>query len=554
MLTKGRCEKIHIVFFLYSVMLFRKSVDIEYVTILTIYDGEAMKKPKKEKKKNIRFFLGELVVALFVYFTVIMAICYIRFDKTLEQDAKDELSTYFTSIARDLSGKLIIERNTVSNSVPLISDSNGDSETVEFALNRASELSMYDDTHAYVDKNGLVISGGNSVEEQTLQMQEYIKGWTVPDYDWVKTADGAGHILLNEKIDGEDGKPFAVVSSLLNFSEFKKTIEACGNRNNILYLVTDVYGNIYMTENKIEDYVLGGENLFDDLLKSNMTPSDIASVRSNVRIKSVGWKDYKKNKSKYVVFYNYTGFEDLFIVGIAEQEIIDTAVGKRLSSLSMLIRHICMGCFAFLFAYIFFMIKDRRQYAEEKKELQDQSETDHLTGLLNKIATEDHIAKYLEAAKKDQMGALFLIDLDNFKKINDTLGHAFGDEVLKKLGQALRKEFRVEDIVGRIGGDEFIVFVENVKSVESIKKEATRLERFFKEFRVGEYVKYAVTASVGIAFSPNDGKSFKELYLRADQALYYSKDAGKNRISFYDGSIMCDTSLPKNRNHDEIES
>ena len=133
----------------------------------------------------------------------------------------------------------------------------------------------------------------------------------------------------------------------------------------------------------------------------------------------------------------------------------------------------------------------------------------------------------------EEQALLFVLDVDNFKKINDTLGHAFGDEVLRNLGMRLRSMFRVTDIIGRIGGDEFIIFLKDIKDNAVIEREGKKIEQFFHNFEVGEYVKYSVTASVGGAVFPRDADNFEDLYKAADKAVYISKKQGKNQLSYY---------------------
>ena len=128
---------------------------------------------------------------------------------------------------------------------------------------------------------------------------------------------------------------------------------------------------------------------------------------------------------------------------------------------------------------------------------------------------------------------MFLFDIDNFKKINDTMGHAFGDEVLRSLGVQIGAIFRASDIVGRVGGDEFMVFLKDITSDEDIMKEAGKVEAFFKSFQAGEYVKYKATASIGVAIFPQEGEDFETLYKAADQGLYKAKKRGKNQLAFY---------------------
>lgn len=179
---------------------------------------------------------------------------------------------------------------------------------------------------------------------------------------------------------------------------------------------------------------------------------------------------------------------------------------------------------------------NKRKIDEQSKMLEDKADTDLLTGISNKLATERKIKEYIEENPGLQ-GLFILLDVDDFKKINDTKGHAFGDLVLKNLGEQLSKEFRSSDIIGRVGGDEFILFLKNLNSDELIAKEAGRIIKLFDDFSVGDYVKYSPTASIGGAVYPRDGESFMELYKAADAALYNSKKNGKNQLSMYDSSM-----------------
>ena len=129
---------------------------------------------------------------------------------------------------------------------------------------------------------------------------------------------------------------------------------------------------------------------------------------------------------------------------------------------------------------------------------------------------------------------MFLLDVDNFKTVNDTMGHAFGDEVLSAVGEEISAIFRASDIIGRVGGDEFMIFLKGVPNAEIIRKEAKKVEDFFRSFQVGEDVKYSVHASIGVAIFPQEGADFETLYKAADQGLYKAKRRGKNQLAFFE--------------------
>ncbi len=159
---------------------------------------------------------------------------------------------------------------------------------------------------------------------------------------------------------------------------------------------------------------------------------------------------------------------------------------------------------------------------------------DGLTGLYNKKMTEMQIKKQLSSRPSLKNGALMIIDVDNFKSINDTFGHLYGDAVITQLGSGLRSIFQKSDILGRVGGDEFFVFLRNYneRSVLEVKAQDVCNE-FSKTFEQNnEIVK--ISASIGIATTDNSF-DFEEIYTFADVALYNTKAKGKNGFTFYTG-------------------
>ena len=166
-----------------------------------------------------------------------------------------------------------------------------------------------------------------------------------------------------------------------------------------------------------------------------------------------------------------------------------------------------------------------------------EAEHDLLTGFLNKIATEKTIDNFLKT--KPARSALVIIDADNFKAVNDTFGHLFGDAVLTEMAMAIRKNFRAIDFMGRIGGDEFIVLFREFPDEEQLKKCCTDLGNDLRKEYVTESkktVKFSV--SIGISFYPEHGKDYAELFNHADRALYESKANGRDQFQFYHTSLF----------------
>jgi diguanylate cyclase (GGDEF)-like protein len=175
---------------------------------------------------------------------------------------------------------------------------------------------------------------------------------------------------------------------------------------------------------------------------------------------------------------------------------------------------------------------DELQKVEE--EVKYQANHDALTGLANRRLLGDLMqhAIYNADRYKKTMAVLFL-DIDAFKSINDTLGHDFGDKILKEVSNRLLKTLRKSDILARLGGDEFIILIENIDEIESVKTIAGNiLNEFHNPILISDQ-EYLLTTSIGISIFPKDGQDSDTLLKNADIALYKSKDKGKDQYSFF---------------------
>ena len=155
-----------------------------------------------------------------------------------------------------------------------------------------------------------------------------------------------------------------------------------------------------------------------------------------------------------------------------------------------------------------------------------------MTGLKNKRAIETEIEELLR--KSSGKGTCLIMDLDNFKQINDTFGHLEGDRVLQSLADSIRKIFRNDDFAGRIGGDEFLVYMKQASRKDLAAKKAEQLIKEFNSRLPDEARELGLSVSIGIALCPRDGTSYLELYDKADKALYAAKNCGRNCWKFWD--------------------
>lgn len=180
------------------------------------------------------------------------------------------------------------------------------------------------------------------------------------------------------------------------------------------------------------------------------------------------------------------------------------------------------------------MLTYRQNIDEEKRRehtMLDQMERDSLTGLYNKAATQEYISRLL-AEYPGGAAAFFIFDIDDFKQVNDGLGHAAGDAVLAAFAQAAQAQFHAEDIVGRIGGDEFAAFLPGADRIDAEHKAASLLAALRREITVDAGT-CRVTASIGVAVCPESGEDFETLYRNADFALYQTKKHGKDGFTVF---------------------
>lgn len=169
---------------------------------------------------------------------------------------------------------------------------------------------------------------------------------------------------------------------------------------------------------------------------------------------------------------------------------------------------------------------DRRK----AQHLMERAQRDALTGLYNKRACQERIEMALSQAERGDMSALLIIDLDNFKRTNDTMGHLFGDALLTAVAHVLQAQFRSQDVVGRIGGDEFLIFLDKITDDSLPERKAARTMVALQEMAARELGEVELFCSIGIALAPDCGRTYSQLFQAADMALYQAKSRGKNQF------------------------
>jgi diguanylate cyclase (GGDEF)-like protein len=168
---------------------------------------------------------------------------------------------------------------------------------------------------------------------------------------------------------------------------------------------------------------------------------------------------------------------------------------------------------------------------------------DELSGLLNKNSFQDQVVSAMAGVGASEKMALVIIDMDNFKQINDQLGHPYGDHVIRRMGALLQLQFSNDYILGRIGGDEFAMYrsyTDDDKAFRNTKHDMEILVAAFElEFRK-ERERCHNSLSIGVTIQNGDSDTFEQLYHKTDRALYLSKRNGKNQYTFYQEGMDCE--------------
>jgi diguanylate cyclase len=183
-------------------------------------------------------------------------------------------------------------------------------------------------------------------------------------------------------------------------------------------------------------------------------------------------------------------------------------------------------------------VKNQLQLRRSEELILHQALYDSLTNLPNRSLSMDRLRYAITNDSRDLLKtALLFIDLDNFKKINDTLGHDAGDQLLKETAARLNRCVRRGDTVGRLGGDEFIIILSALEHTVDAKLVADNIMRLFAKPVKISHMELLITVSIGISFSPDDSRDYKQLLVNADTAMYQSKQSGRNNYHLFNGEM-----------------
>ena len=324
---------------------------------------------------------------------------------------------------------------------------------------------------------------------------------------------------------------------LADINKFKKIIEEDGNIGEIYNRLIDIFENKFQLQNFKLYAVLNTKKEINVIYEKGEScceikiPSLCRAYRTSKEVNSINFpyicQEHLCPNNKYICIPFSTGgtFTGIASINFTEEEF---ATKKE------------------LIPYIESYLNEAASIIEAKYTLslmKRSSLTDQLTGLYNRRYLEEILDKIAGSAiREESLLGILMIDVDYFKKVNDTLGHDAGDEVLKELSKVLVKSVRDSDFVVRFGGEEFIIVLQNVKTEEGIIKVAEKIREAFESLKISVNGKTLTkTISVGVSVFPIDTQKIWEAIKFADLALYEAKRTGRNKVVRFTEQILDDT-------------
>lgn len=313
----------------------------------------------------------------------------------------------------------------------------------------------------------------------------------------------------------------------------------------VMLIVTSVIRNfnrqiMILVKERQEVFKKATEQLYDNIYELNITKNRAANSRTEEYFESLGAKGLPYDQGLRVIAKKQVKAEyrEGYISTFDPENIVrEYEAGNNHLSYDLMITQDGIHYFWMrIDAYVFYSDEDGclhmftyRKNIDSDKKKEMLAYIDEMTRFYTKTATRRRVSDMLSQNPGGRY-AFFLFDIDDFKQVNDSLGHAFGDACIREFTGIIRKNFREEDVLGRIGGDEFVAFIP-VPDREWVARKAIELSAALNCVCTKAEKSREISASIGIAIAPEDGTDFDSLYEKADAALYRTKQNGKNGYS-----------------------
>ena len=471
-------------------------------------------------------FIAAVVVGIFIFFTCVQ--------RSVEVNSREIMMTDVSRQSEHMRTILDIHYQYLNE----IASEMGQSDELFSQENKDRLVSLYEKTE--LERMALIDTAGNAYYDNGVTknvahrryFQEAIQGMQTISDPLESSVDQEIRVVLGVPVYKDD-EIIGVFGGSLNVGALSRLLFAdlFGGEGSCSIVTSEGDVIAFESGTASDRKVTYGTNMFEYYNEKNLNGEHtLESLQKQFKEGKTGLIKLslgERNESDRYLAYMPLGYNDWMIcyavpVKAAQQD-YDFISRYEL---------IFMGSFCVLVAILILYIALRNN--KEKAELVRSAQVDALTGVYNKENTQKFIDSMLNIGSRNVLTGFMILDMDHFKEINDTFGHAVGDKVLQSFGALLQSQFRDLDVVGRIGGDEFVVLLYDIGSRENMERRVKSLQEKIREMEIPELQGHKLTSSAGIAFAPKDGNSFMELYRRADNALYQTKRGGRDGYSVYE--------------------
>ncbi len=490
----------------------------------------------KKQIKNIR--LGGI-------FTILISIILISvFTVFIQGFTKDLSDEFLLELADNTSLKIKSELESSENSLLIskaaVSQCSENPSDMNAMLESLNENSGFDgiyisyDGRTLMDYNGTILN----INVEDAQVNSTSDDGVETLSPILNEDTNKEMLLMRVPIDGDVGELYG----LYDMEEYRKVLDIQSFGGDAFYHLCEIDGTPIVISGDENNLFKNGD-MYDFIATLDIVNGyTTESIKKRIEDGGTVLLDYSiDGNNRTCVMIPIPGTNWCVVSIILNEAVVSTA-----TTISLAMTIFTLTIVLVLFIYFFFTFKALAKNQRHLKDsleasyflansLQDSVETDTLTRTYSRGTAIEKISIAIENAKeKKQLHGIIIFDVDDFKLINDSYGHGIGDLYLQEVVKAAKSCLRAGDIIGRLGGDEFIILLNNISAKDNVIKVLNRILENVREIKVKGTANLDASISAGVAVAPEHGETYEELVGIADKALYKAKEAGKNNYIVWD--------------------
>ncbi len=492
------------------------------------------------RKNNILMYWGGVFIAMFV------AIGIFVFADQSANSVKDMSDSFLVEISTGMVDKVAVvvddSRSNLRLSSIAISQVIEDEQLLSETLQQLQELSTFSDMYISIDGSP-AINGNNEV--LSVDVSDYygkVDGNEVYIHSpMIESITQRSILLLSTNVYDETGTKVGEAIAKNYLDEFSQVLDLKSFGGEAYFHLCEVDGTALVLSGSSDNLYKDGDMYSFIGTLDIQNGHTVESIREDMEEgNSVLLNYFVNGQERSAVMIRVPG-TDWCIVSIVLAEVNEAMTSTITNNILIFAIGLAIVFFSYFAINIHFSNQNRKDLMKALESsyfltnsLQKSMETDTLTRTYSRATAVEKITDAIhEAELSDKVQALVLLDVDNFKEINDTYGHQTGDIYLQDFVRAVRSVLRSDDILGRMGGDEFVLLLQNCSSRLEIEEIVQRIVEQVSKISIRNLNLEKVGVSIGVALIPEHGNDYEKLNHKADKALYKSKNEGKNKFNIY---------------------